>query len=354
MKKVYVNVSKPYDVLIGRGIFENISELIQPVCLSKRVAVVTDDVVAGLYLNKLINNFKIAGFETFTYVFTNGEKSKNMNTLSDILEFLAVNHIRRNDTLIALGGGVVGDIVGLAAAVYMRGISVIQIPTTLLSAVDSSVGGKTAVDLKNGKNLAGAFQQPSMVICDVDVVEHLPDSVFAEGMAEVIKCNVIKNLPIIEWIEEGNLKSHLDEVIYECVTLKRDVVEQDEFDEKGIRNILNVGHTVAHAIEKLSGYTVSHGHAVGTGMILESKMAQLLNLCDATTIKRIELAVDHYNLGIDVPWMFSEMTDVMMNDKKNRDARIVFELPYELGNCREIKLKKEETVKLFKRILNEV
>lgn len=347
MRKIHVNVSKPYDVLIGNGLINELPGLIFPVCTSNRVAIVTDDIVAGLYLEKVEEELKERGFETGSFIFQNGEQSKNIDTLSDILEFLAENHIRRNDTLIALGGGVPGDITGLAAAIYMRGISVIQVPTTLLAAVDSSVGGKTAIDLKNGKNLAGAFWQPSMVVCDVGIIERLPDDIFAEGMAEVIKCNVIKDLPIIEWIGDGTICTHLEDVIYECIALKRDVVEQDEYDVKGIRNILNVGHTVAHAVEKLSGYTVSHGHAVGTGLVVESEMASRLSLCDEATIQKLKTAVDAYNLPVATPWSAEVMVDAMKSDKKNRDAQIVFELPYRLGECKEIKLDKSKATELI-------
>lgn len=347
MKKIHVGVSKPYDVWIGRGIFQKIPELIRPVCASARVAVVTDDVVAGLYLSRLKEILESSGFEVFAYAFAGGEQSKHIGTLAEILEFLAGSHLRRNDTVIALGGGVVGDIAGLAAAIYMRGISVLQIPTTLLAAVDSSVGGKTAIDLKNGKNLAGSFWQPSMVICDADVIERLPEEIFSEGMAEVIKCSVIRELPIIGWIEEGTLKDHLDDVIYECVSLKRDVVEQDELDTKGIRNLLNAGHTVAHALEKLSGYAVSHGHAVGTGLVIEAKMAQKLGMCDESTVQRIRFAVERYGLMIENPWSGAEIADAMKSDKKNRDARIVFELPYMLGKCKEVKLEISDTEKLL-------
>lgn len=349
MKTIHVGVSKPYDVLIGRGLFPKIPELIAPVCASARVAVVTDDVVAGLYLDELKKRLEAAGFEVFTYAFANGEQSKNIGTLAEILEFLAANHLRRNDALIALGGGVVGDIAGLAASIYMRGIPVIQIPTTLLSAVDSSVGGKTAIDLKNGKNLAGSFWQPSMVICDADVIEKLPEAVFSEGMAEVIKCSVIRELPIIDWIEEGTLKARLDDVICACVSLKRDVVEQDEFDTKGIRNLLNAGHTVAHAIEKLSGYTVSHGHAVGTGLAVEAEIARKLGMCGGDTPRRIRHAAECYGLMTELPWSGAEMADAMKSDKKNRDARIVFELPHALGKCEEIKLERDDAVGMLEK-----
>lgn len=347
MKTIHVGVSKPYDVLIGRGIFRQIPALIAPVCASARLAVVTDDAVAALYLDELKQNLQAAGFEVYAHVFPNGEPSKNMDTLEGILEFAAAAGLRRNDTLIALGGGVVGDIVGLAASIYMRGVSVIQIPTTLLSAVDSSVGGKTAIDLKRGKNLVGSFWQPSMVVCDADVIDRLPERIFSEGMGEVIKCSVIRRLPILDWIEEGTLRAHLDDVIFACISLKRDVVEQDEFDAKGIRNILNAGHTVAHAIEKLSGYTVSHGRAVGTGLAVEAEMARKLGMCGEDTVRRIRRAVEQYGLITEMPWSNAEIAEAMKSDKKNRDARIVFELPHAPGECEERKLEKTEVERLL-------
>lgn len=347
MKTIHVNVSKPYDVLTGTGILDEIHELIKPICRSNRVAIITDDIVSGLYLDHVRECLNNAGFDTCFFVFPNGENSKNINTLSDILEFLAQSHIRRNDTLIALGGGVTGDIAGLAAALFMRGISVVQIPTTLLAAADSSVGGKTAIDLKNGKNLAGVFWQPSMVICDINIIRDLPSDIFAEGMAEVIKCNIIRSLPIISYIEEGTLEEHLAEVVDKCVTLKRDIVEKDEFDSKGIRNILNVGHTVAHAIEKLSGYSISHGHAVGTGMVLEAGLAEKMSLCTPETVERIRKAVCRYHLMIHIPWNAKELADAMMSDKKNRDSQIVFELPQSLGDCIEIKLDRDKVAELM-------
>ena len=353
MKKIYVDVSKPYNVLVGNGLLQSMPELIKPVCSSNQIAIVTDNKVAELYLDDLENSLKSLNFRVHSFVFHNGEQSKNINTLSDILEFLAFHHIRRNDTILAFGGGVVGDITGMAAAIYMRGISVIQIPTTLLSAVDSSVGGKTAIDLKNGKNLAGAFWQPSMVICDVDVIRQLPFDIFKEGMAEVIKCNVIKELPILKWIEEETLTDHLEVVITSCVSLKRDIVELDEFDSKGIRNILNVGHTIAHAIEKLSDYKISHGHAVGTGMVFEAKMALQLGICDDNTVEQIENAVNHYDLMVDIPWNHDLLSNTMLNDKKNRDNRIVFELPSKLGNCQEIILERDEASTIIKNIIGD-
>ena len=352
MRKIHVAVSRPYDVLIGQKLLSRIPELIEPVCSTRRVLIVTDETVAALYASALVQRMRQAGFDTELFSFPGGERSKNMKTLSDILEYMAAHHFMRNDTVLALGGGVVGDTAGFAAAVYMRGVSVIQVPTTLLSAVDASVGGKTAVDLKSGKNLAGVFWQPRMVICDVDVMERLPADIFREGMAEVIKCNVIQKLPIIDRIRGGTLMEHLEETIGDCISLKRDIVEMDEFDSKGIRNVLNAGHTVGHAIEKLSNYTLSHGQAVGTGLITEAEISRLLGLCDQTALDSIRYALERFHLAGTIPWSADQLVEAMKSDKKNRDDRIVFELPREIGRCEEIRLGKEDVSRCLRKIQN--
>ena len=353
MRTIHVNVSKPYDVLIGYGVLDQIGELIKPVCKTNRIAIITDDVVEKLYMDSVCRRLNEYGFETIHYSFLNGEKSKNIDTLSQILEFLAERHITRKDTLIALGGGVVGDIVGLAAALYMRGVSVIQIPTTLLSAVDSSVGGKTAVDLKSGKNLVGAFWQPSLVICDVDVIRNLPVPILYEGMAEVIKCCYIRELPIVSWIESKTIKEHLEDVVFECIRLKRDIVEKDEYDVRGIRNILNVGHTFAHAIEKLSGYSITHGHAVGTGLVLESEISYHLGKSKRKNVEEIRNLIEKYALIEHIPWSSALILDSMKTDKKNIGTGIMFELPIRLGETQEACINPDYLKTMVDKIIDE-
>lgn len=351
MKTINVNVSKSYDVLIGHSLLEHIGELIKPICKTNRVAIITDDIVEHLFWDSICQSLYENGFEAISYSFPNGERSKNIETLSGILEFLAEKRITRKDTLIALGGGVVGDIVGLAAAIYMRGMIVIQVPTTLLSAVDSSVGGKTAVDLKAGKNLVGAFWQPSMVVCDVDVIENLPDKIFNEGMSEVIKCTIIRKLPVTDWINANCLKEHLEEMIFECIQLKRDIVEKDEFDNKGIRNVLNVGHTIAHAIEKLSNYTISHGHAVGTGLIIEARIANELGKTETSVVEQIRNQVGLFGLVERIDWSPLQMVEAMKSDKKNADSSIVFELPLQFGETEELKIDTQALLVLMEKVL---
>ena len=195
-----------------------------------------------------------------------------------------------------------GDITGVPAALYMRGIHFIQMPTTLLSMVDASISGKTAVDLQAGKNLIGAFWQPSLVVADTQVVTNLPADIFAEGMAEVIKSDLIANAGIVEMIRQNTIKERIDQMVASCIKMKRDVVEQDEYETKGLRKVLNMGHTVPHAIEKLSNYSISHGVAVATGLVWEAKIACHLELCASGLVDEIRAAVDAYQLYYDVPY----------------------------------------------------
>lgn len=347
MNRIEVNVSKKYDILIEFGILKDVGRRIKEYVDTSNLIIVSDDIVYNKYGNILEESLGKEGFKFNSFVFKNGEQSKNIKTLSDILEFFASNGIKRRDCVIALGGGVVGDITGLAAALYMRGISIIQIPTTLISMVDSSIGGKTAIDLKSGKNLAGAFWQPLVVLCDPQIICDLPDDLFSEGMGEVIKCNEIRDLNILSFIEKDSVKENIEEIIIECLTLKRDIVEMDELDVKGIRNKLNVGHTVAHSIEKCSEYTIPHGFAVGTGIILEAKISKKLGICQQNLVERLEFAVNKYGLLLDLPYSKEILIENMKNDKKNNDARIVFELPKTFGQIEEVKLSVKELENLL-------
>lgn len=346
MKKIDVQTASPYPILIGDGIFHEIPALITPFCATKRVFMVTDDHVDTLLGQTLLSMLR-TDFEAEYYVFPHGECSKTPETLFAILEFLAEKNCRRGDTLIALGGGVTGDLTGLAAALYMRGIRVIQIPTTLVAAVDASVGGKTAVNLQHGKNLAGVFWQPAAVLIDSDIIRALPSTLYAEGIAEAVKCNIIREMPVIRYIENHEDRAQIGDIITHCVTLKKEIVEQDETDEKGIRNVLNAGHTWAHAIEKLSGYTVPHGRAVGAGLVMEARLSEKLHLCDSDTVRKIEQALRPFGLPDENPFTAQEIADSMTHDKKNRDGKIVFMLPTAIGHVTEVRLSKEQIIELI-------
>ena len=342
MKRITVNTSKTYDVLLGNGLIQRLPELIAPICQGRKVGIITDDTVEGLYANHVAQELVSQGYEVKLFSFPHGEESKHIGTLSEILEYFAQNHFTRKDVFISIGGGVAGDITGLAAALYMRGIQFIQVPTTLLSMVDASVGGKTAVDLIAGKNLVGAFWQPSLVVADTNIVANLPKDIFAEGMAEVIKSDLIANAGIIGWVLLGTLNVHLAETIESCIRMKQGVVEQDEYETKGLRKVLNMGHTVAHAIEKLSEYKVSHGVAVATGLVWEATISHYLGLCNQSLVDEIRHAVDCYNLYYDVPYSVADMVEAMRSDKKNEDSKIDFVFPITYGKWEERKLEQKE------------
>ena len=268
-RTIRVAVGAGYDVVIGCGLLPDVGPRLASLWRTRRVAVFTDSNVAALYLPVLETSLRAAGFSVISQVFPAGESAKNFRVLADFLEFLAENGLTRQDGLIALGGGVTGDLAGFAAGCYLRGVPFVQIPTTLLAAVDASVGGKTAVDLAAGKNLAGLFYQPEAVFCDIDCLQTLDATQYTSGLAEAIKTAVLLGDPLFQAFEsatEAVLPAiRLREIIADCVAYKAGVVMRDE-KENGERKLLNLGHTFGHAIEKCSGYTLPHGHAVAAGL----------------------------------------------------------------------------------------
>lgn len=332
MKTVEVDAAVRYNIVIDKGILPKSGDMIKEVTSAEKVAVITDDTVDKLYSDVVMKSLSDAGFETFKFVFPHGEKSKNISTFSSILEFLAESGLTRTDALVALGGGVVGDVAGFAAASYLRGIDFIQIPTTLLACVDSSVGGKTAIDLKAGKNLAGAFYQPKLVIADFETLSTLTDGIFADGMAEVIKYGVIFDKAFFEFLRDNEAKDNLEYVITRCVELKRDIVNADE-KEKGVRALLNFGHTVGHAIEKCSGYKIPHGSAVAVGMVIISRAAYKCSFCDENCTDIIASLNKKYSLPVSTDFSASELSSAAMADKKRAGDKIKLIIPEALGNC---------------------
>jgi 3-dehydroquinate synthase len=325
MRTIKVNASKEYDVLVGAGLLDSAGERISAVAGGDLAVVVTDDIVAGLYLDRLTDSLSDAGYRTCVFELENGESSKNTQNYIKLLNFLSEHGATRSDIVIALGGGVVGDLAGFAAATYMRGVPYVQIPTTLLAAVDSSVGGKTAIDLTAGKNLAGAFYQPEIVICDHDLLKTLPERIFADGMAEVIKYGVIADPELFRMTD-------LEEIIARCVTIKRDVVCEDEF-ETGARKILNFGHTVGHAVEKLSGYAISHGEAVAIGMTVETRAAVSEGFCGEACLDKLIKALIQSKLPFESPYSAGELFRAAGSDKKRRGDMITLIFPQEIGKC---------------------
>ena len=331
MQTITVHASSTYDIFVGSGLLTSCGETIRNVTKAKRAAVITDDTVAGLYLKNVIASLKKSGFEVASFDFPSGEASKCNRTLMNVYDFLVAAEITRSDVIIALGGGVVGDLTGFAAATYLRGVDFVQIPTTLLAQVDSSVGGKTAIDLPGGKNLVGAFKQPKCVLCDTDTLSSLSNEVFEDGMGEVIKYGMIRSAFLFDKIASGSIKDCLEDVIAECISIKRDVVEADEFD-KGDRMLLNFGHTLGHAIEKYYDFTgISHGKAISIGMVVFTRFAEQKGLCKVGSLDKIEACLKKYNLPRSGDFKLEEIVKYCLSDKKRESDSINIILCSEIG-----------------------
>lgn len=332
MKTVTVNASTTYQILIEKGLILNVGKQIKERFGSPRLCIVTDDNVDALYSESLENSLIRESLSFIKFVIPHGEGSKNASNLIALLEFLANNRITRSDMIIALGGGVVGDLAGFAAGIYLRGISFIQIPTTLLAAVDSSVGGKTAIDLEAGKNLAGVFHQPSLVLCDPNTLNTLSAEIFADGCAEVIKYGIINDRDFFNLLKNG-IKENIETVIERCVANKASIVERDEYDN-GERQLLNLGHTIGHAIELCSKLSISHGSAVAIGTVMATKIAVHLNICPADALIEVCSLLQSANLPTKCPYSASELAKVATADKKRSGNSINLILPYGIGNCK--------------------
>lgn len=332
--------SGEYEVLIRKGASSDIGKKLKQIARGNKTAIITDDVVMPLYSDSIIGELSGCGFETCVYVLPHGEASKNGREYLKILEFLAESGLDRRDTVVALGGGVVGDIAGFAAATYLRGIDCVQIPTTLLSMTDSSVGGKTAIDLKAGKNLAGAFKQPKFVAIDTDFLETLPEAEIKNGLGELIKYAVIDGGEILTLLEDGFGKN-VQKIVEAAVDIKRRVVEADE-KESGLRRILNLGHTPAHAAEKLSGYTLPHGVAVAAGVNVMLRASVRKAGCPVRDAERIEKLCVRYGLPVAFEYTAKRLAEASAGDKKTEGEFINLVLADKIGSVFSIKVPKTE------------
>lgn len=330
MTTVTVHASRTYEVQIARGLLQNagssLAALLPP---PRTVMVVSDDTVFALWGETLLRSLENAGYTVKSFVFPHGEASKSTDTVVALWNALAEAGLTRTDCLAALGGGVVGDLTGFAAATYLRGIPFVQFPTTLLAMVDSSVGGKTGADLPAGKNLVGAFNQPVGVFCDTDTLSTLPDAFFADGCAEVIKYGYINDPELLVTLEK-NFSDDPEAVIARCVEDKRDLVEADERDT-GARQLLNLGHTAGHAVEACSNFGISHGSAVAIGMVLMTKAAIAAGLCEPEVLPHMERMLRAYRLPTECPFSAAELAAVAKGDKKRQGASISLVLPRRIG-----------------------
>lgn len=330
---IEIKASKAYQVHIGSGLLPELGRRLKAHCKAQKAAIVSDTNVFPLYGEAAVQSLEKAGFQVISFVFPAGEESKNADTYLRLLNFLAENQLTRSDCLVALGGGVVGDLTGFAAATYLRGIAYIQVPTTLLAAVDSSVGGKTAIDLPVGKNLVGAFCQPNMVLCDIDTLSTLPEDIFRDGCAEVIKYGVLYDPKLFAHLAEYGIHFQQEQVIARCVELKRDVVMEDEFDT-GARMKLNLGHTVGHGVEAQSNFCISHGKAVAIGMCIVARAGRAMGYCSPEVCDRIVAAVKRFGLPTETDYDAGALFTSALSDKKRSGSRVDMIVPFDIGDCR--------------------
>lgn len=335
MRRLHVDLGKnSYDIIFERGLISHVGDYVKRD--GKKLFVLTDDNVAAIYADAVVSSLEKAGYSVSLCVLPHGEKTKSFDVLPAVYARLLQEKITRKDALVALGGGVIGDLCGFVAATYLRGVGFIQIPTSLLAQVDSSIGGKVAVDLPEGKNLVGAFWQPETVLIDVDVLGTLTDAFFTDGMAEVIKYGCIKDKKLFATLAECGGKQGLlpvlDDVIYRCCDIKREVVEKDEKD-KGERMLLNFGHTYGHALEKYYGFEkLSHGNAVAIGMYVIASLSEKRELTAKGTADEISRVCAMYGLPDSDPAPVSEVVKGIANDKKNLGDKLVTVLLKEIGD----------------------
>lgn len=329
-----MNTSKSYNILIERGCLSQIGEracsIFKP---GSKVMVISDTNVFPLYGEQIIQSLTGGGFSCCSFQFPAGESSKQLGTIEAMYQALTENSFTRSDFIVALGGGVTGDMAGFAAATFLRGIGFIQVPTSLLAQIDSSVGGKTGVDLPAGKNLVGAFHQPRLVLIDPDTLSSLPPRYFADGMGEAIKYGCIKDSGLFHMILEENIQDKLEEMIFRCVDIKRVVVEHDEFDT-GERMLLNFGHTFGHALEKLYHFQkLSHGEAVGIGMVMMTEYGEAAGITKKGTAAKIRKALKKYGLPTEDTAETEKVLSATALDKKGIGSNIRVVLLKEIGEA---------------------
>ncbi len=322
MITVPVRGDAPYEIQIDAGLLDRVGAQIRPLTKAQSVLVISDSNVAPLYGQRVVASLEAAGFSADLFVFPAGEAHKKLDTVESMLEALQKAHLTRSDLVVALGGGVTGDMAGFAAAIYLRGIDFVQIPTTLLAQIDSSVGGKTGCDLSFGKNLAGAFHNPLAVYMDPDTLSTLPAHFLLDGMGEAVKYGCIFSEPLFTRLEREDFRTFLPELIQACVELKRDVVEED-FKESGRRTLLNFGHTLGHAIEKEQNYVgLSHGRAVSVGMALVTRASEARGLTAPGTYARLAALLERLGLPTSVEIAPARLCQAALSDKKLRGSTL--------------------------------
>lgn len=334
MKTLHVELGKnSYDIVIGKGLSERLSDYARS--RGGRVMVLSDTNVAPLYARRIIDSLQSAGMRCDLTVLPAGEQTKRFDVLKEVYERLIAFKITRSDLIVTLGGGVIGDLGGFAAATFLRGVDFVQVPTSLLAQVDSSVGGKVAVDLPEGKNLIGSFYQPKAVVIDTDLIQTLSDRFFRDGMAEVIKYGCIADAELFALLEEcrgrEDVTDRIDEIVYTCCKIKKEIVERDERD-CGERMLLNYGHTYGHALEKFYDYRgLSHGEAIAVGMSKVNEIAERNSLTPEGTNARVCALLQKFGLPTDDTAPSARVVEAIANDKKNMGEKLSVVLLHAIG-----------------------
>lgn len=335
MHSITIQTKTPYQVFLGRNLLEKVGSLCEKVHSPSKICIITEKDIYDLYGKTVQTSLEQRGYAVYQIFLPGGEETKRANILSQIWEELAEKEFSRSDMLLALGGGIIGDITGFAAATYLRGIPFIQIPTTFLAAADASVGGKTAINLSRGKNLAGAFWQPSLVVFDIRTMETLPKPGMQDGMAEVIKCAVIADSSLFNDVSKMSFPLSHEEVsrcISAAVNIKGSLVASDERD-RGKRQLLNFGHTLGHAIEQCSDFRISHGHAVAMGMILSARAGHALGWSEEDCTEPIEKILRKLEFPLQCDFSSAQLKDAVLRDKKRKRETITLVIPLSIGHC---------------------
>ena len=337
--------SSDYEVIIGEDVWPEVNDILKKSPKAEKILIVYDETTYDLFHDRIEKI--IQGYQIFNFKVKPGEDSKSLNTYGKLLEFAAEIKMTRTDAFIALGGGVIGDLTGFAAASYLRGVDYYQIPTTLLAAVDSSVGGKTGINLQSGKNLAGAFKQPKGVIFDPKTLKTLSDYDMANGISEIIKYGVIFDKSLFESVNLNEFQTNLPDIIKRCVEIKADIVNRDELDT-GERQLLNFGHTLGHAIEKISDFEISHGHAVAMGMAMITKASYKKGLCEKSVYEVLVKKLVDFNLPYESVYDTEMMMESLLSDKKRTGDVISFVIPRKIGQCELYPVKLDEIYDFIK------
>ncbi len=341
MKSILVSASRGYEVRIEPGLLDRAGEALRPLTGAETAVIVAGEHVAALYAQRLRRTLERAGFRVRLWSHPSGEAYKTLESYAALLGFLAEQQVGRGDLLLALGGGVTGDLAGFAAATYQRGMAYAQIPTSLLAMVDSSVGGKTAVDLPAGKNLVGCFYQPLCVLCDPDLLRTLPEAEYRCGCAEIIKYAMLGDGELFAKLSKTPVSHQAEDVIARCVEMKRDLVAEDEFD-RGRRRLLNLGHSFGHAVEACSGYQILHGQAVAIGMAMVTRAALARGICEKETLDALLSLLEAYGLPTATEIPLQDLWQGMRNDKKRTGGTLPLVVPEAVGRCRILPVPVEE------------